>query len=220
MVKELGKSMSGVTSGTERGSEKIPGIERILAAALDILDREGESALRFATIAEHAGVAISVITHHFATRENLIAQLHAHRFRGLAEDDLAIMKQLAKSATNREQFIAGLTAVTASVVATNRVHNRLARIVSVGAIHGRDDLAQDIRHAATRIIDQMTEIVLIAQANDLFDPSVNPRAFATFVQAYALGMIQTDLDENPVPPEAMTEIILRSVETFFTDRQS
>ncbi len=210
-------SLMRVNSHTpECRSGRGAGRERILAAALEILDTQGEAALRFAEIASRADVAVSAITYHFATREGLVAELHAHRFRGLAEDDLAMMKQIATTAATREQLVAGLTSVTAAVVAAGRADNRLARIVSIAAIHGRDDLAEDIRHAATQIIDQMTEIVVIAQSNGLFDPSVDARAFATFVQAYALGMIQTDLDEHPVSAEALTEVILRAADSFFT----
>ncbi len=152
-----------MTAQNERG-----GRARTLEAALEVLEHEGEAALRFTDIAERAGVAI---THPFASREGLVAALHEHRFAGLVADDQGALQRLTEAASDREQFASGIAAVTAGVITTG-------------------------------------------QANGLLDPTVDARALATFVQAYALGMIVADLDETPPPREAIAAVIERAIDAF------
>jgi len=193
------------------------GRERILAAALQMLETQGEAALRFTEIGERAGVAISVITHHFATREGLMAALHAHRFSGLVAGDQQALRSLSDTAADRAQFAAGIAAVTATVVDAARAHTRLTRVVSIGATHGRPELAAQIRRIATGLLDDLTTVVVTGQANGLLDATVDARALATFVQAYALGMVVADLDESPPSRAELAAVIDRAIDAFLTE---
>jgi len=196
------------------------GRERILAAALGVLDTQGEAALRFTDIGRRAGVAISVITHHFATREGLVTALHAHRFAGLVADDQQALQQLTETASDRAQFVAGISAVTAAVVDAARADIRLTRTVSVGATHGRPELTAQVRRTATALLDEMTTVITTGQTNGLLDPTVDARALATFVQAYALGMVIADLDETPTSRDALAAVVERAIDAFLTDRKA
>jgi AcrR family transcriptional regulator len=210
-----------MTRRTRRAnSDKPGGRERIFAAALETLERDGEAALRFTDIAERAGVALSVITHHFATREGLVAALHAHRYAGLVESDLEILRGLVQTVRDRAGAAAGIEAVTRGIVDVARADVRLARIVSIGAIHGRPDLAETVRRTATELLDALTEIIIASQRNGQLDPTVDARALATFLQAYAVGMVVADLDDAPVPRERILAVITRALSVFEVDTES
>jgi len=193
------------------------GRERILAVAMNILEERGEAALRFTEIAEQAHVALSVITHHFGTREGLITELHALRYVGVTRHFHEALQRLVETATTREEFAAGIAAITTANFDPDLAENRLARVVSIGAIHGRPRLAEIIRHEATLLIDRMTRVITTGQARGLIDPDVDPRAVATFIQAYAIGMVETYLDERPAPPDAVVGVVMRAVGVFMTD---
>jgi AcrR family transcriptional regulator len=200
--------------------DKPGGRERIFAAALETLERDGEAALRFTDIAERAGVALSVITHHFATREGLVAALHAHRYAGLVESDLEVLRGLVATVRDRAGAAAGIEAVTRAIVDVARADVRLARIVSIGATHGRPDLAATVRRTATELLDALTDIIIASQRNGQLDPKVDARALATFLQAYAVGMVVADLDEEPVPRERILAVITRALSVFEVDTES
>lgn len=193
------------------------GRERILAAAMETLDRDGEVALRFTDIAERAGVVVSVIPHHFGSREGLVAALHTQRYLGLAAEDQAALLRLAETANDRDEFSAGIAALTAEVVAASRADVRLTRTVSIGATHGRPELGGTIRDTATGLLDALTGAVVTAQANGLVDRGVDARALATFIQAYAMGMIVADLDRTPPERTELVRVIARALEAFLTD---
>ena len=196
------------------------GRERILAAAMAILDERGEAALRFTEIAAHADVAVSVITHHFGTREGLITELHALRYAGVTAHDSDALQHVAETAMTREEFAAGIAAITTAAFEAARARTRLARVVSIGATHGRPELAGMIRAEATRIIDRMTRVITTGQARGLIDPTVEPRAIATFIQAYALGMVEAHLDERPAARDDVVAVIMRAIGVFMTEPES
>jgi hypothetical protein len=74
-----------------------------------------------------------------------------------------------------------------------------------------------VRRTATELLDALTQVITTAQARGLLDRTVDARVFATFVQAYALGMIIADLDETPAPRDELTRFILRALAPFQTD---
>jgi len=189
------------------------GRSRILDAAFAIVDASGETALRFVDVAEQAGVALSVITHHFGTREGLLAAVHARRFAGLVAEDVAQIAVLVGVST-REHILAAANVLTRQVVAEGRAPGRLARVSSIGATHGRPDLAAIIAEEATRLVDRLTEAVRGLQADGFVVDDVDPRAFATFLQAYTLGMVLADLDTSPPPRAAIADVVERAIGAF------
>lgn len=217
MSSAKGRSDSRSGADAEHAEERPGGRERILAAAVEIVGRDGEAGLRFVDVAEQAGVAISAITHHFATREGLLNEVHARRYAGLTEIDLAGAKALAEEARDRAHLEAGISALTDAVVDAARAQVRLDRIVSLGAIHGRPDLAAEVKRTATALIDALAMTITIAQARGLVARRVEPRVLATFIQAYAVGMIVADLDETPVPRAELARFIDQLIFTVLTD---
>ena len=195
--------------------ERSDGRSRILDAAYAIVESSGEAALRFVDVAETAGVALSVITHHFGTREGLVAAVHARRFAGIVAEDVAQIAVLVGAST-REDITAAVTRITQAVLAKDRAAGRLARVSSIGATHGRPELSDVIAEEATRLLDRLAEAVAGLQTDGLLADDVDPRAFATFLQAYTLGMILADLDTTPPARGAIVEVVERAIGAFLT----
>jgi hypothetical protein len=65
--------------------------------------------------------------------------------------------------------------------------------------------------AATQqlLTDAMSDLVRELQERKLIDAAVDPQAFATFVQAYSLGLVLNDVTENPVDQEVWIALIGR-----------
>jgi AcrR family transcriptional regulator len=193
------------------------GRERILAAALETLEQHGEAAIRFADVAERAGVVPSVVAHHFGTREGLLSALHARRYMGLMQEDVAALRAAMEGATSRAEFTAGIAALTAAVVDRSRAAARLDRIAALGAAQHRPELADHIGAIATELLDAMTDVIITGQRLGLVDPTVAPRALATFLHAYGIGMVAADIDATRASQNELVAVITRAVSAFQTD---
>jgi AcrR family transcriptional regulator len=187
--------------------DELPARERILAAAVEIIDEKGEAALRLMDVAARAGITLSLITHYYGTRDNLVAQAHMVRFAGMYQQDTARIAELAASSEDGASFRAALAALTAEVVDRQRDDVRLRRVVSVGAAHGRPQLLEQIGDTAAQLIDAQEEVIRQAQDAGLMRTDLDARAIATFVHAYAFGMVVADLDTRPAAREAIAAVI-------------
>jgi len=67
------------------------------------------------------------------------------------------------------------------------------------------------------LLDGLEVAIIAGQAKGLIDRDVDARAFETFIQAYALGMVVADLDRTPADREAVARLIDRVNRTLLTD---
>jgi len=78
------KATKPQSSGSDQQAD---GRRRILDAAVQILESEGEAALRVLDIARMADVVPGLINHHFGGRDQLVAAAQLERFAGESARD-------------------------------------------------------------------------------------------------------------------------------------
>lgn len=188
-------------------TDETPARERILAAAVEIIDEKGEAALRLMDVAARAGITLSLITHYYGTRDNLVAEAHMVRFEGMYRRDTERISALAASSKDGAGFRNALAALTADVLDRGRDMVRLRRAGSVGAAHGRPKLLEQIGETAAQLLDAQEAAVAQAQQAGLIRTDLSARAIATFVHAYAFGMVIADLDVRPADRDDIAAVI-------------
>jgi AcrR family transcriptional regulator len=191
------------------------GRQRLIQAALDHLRSSSEADLRVTDIARQADVAVGLIRHHFGSRDGLVTAAQQIRLEGAVKTDLEAAKAFIKSAKDAEEFIEGLRRLTEALLDPSRRDVRLSRIAVIGTAHGRPEVREAYAVTIKELIDVLSVIVLQAQASGLIRRDLDARAIATFVQAYALGMILHDFDPEAVDPDRIVEVILAAVRGLF-----
>jgi AcrR family transcriptional regulator len=184
-----------------------PTRQRILMSAVEIIDEHGEAALRLMDVARRAGITLSLITHYFGTRDNLVAEAHTVRFKGLTSADAKKLVRVVGSASTKDEFRAALSALTAEVLDRKRASVRLARISAIGAAYGRPELLTELGDTMSELNDTLTEVITTMQDEGFLRPDIDPRAVATFISAYSLGAVVADLDARPADREQIAQVI-------------
>lgn len=195
---EVGRADVGQASNTR---------QRILAAAVDIIESRGEAALRMADVARRANVAIGLVGHYFGGRDGLVAAAQAERFRGSVVDDLARLNELIADRPSIPNVLASLRSLTRELLGPNRSRERLARIAALGAAHGRPELHEQLGATAGDMLDIFTTIVSMGQDEGYVRRDLDPRAIATLIQGYAIGLVLADIDPRAAPPDALLDVI-------------
>lgn len=199
------------------GDREAPGRQRILEAAMAAIEAEGEAGLRILDIAAEAEVAQGLINHHFGSRDGLVAAAQRERLAGQMERDRERLMRLLGSNPTRAQFVDGIAKLTRDVVRRARRDARLDRAAMVGAAHGRPEYREALGPIVAGLIDGLTHAVSHAQAAGYVRKDLDPRAVATFIQAYAFGIVLSDLDERRVPESALAEVIERALSGILTE---
>lgn len=127
-------------------SETLSSQERILEAALALLDEEGEGGLKIEVLAASAHVAKQSIYHHFRDREGLIIAAQAERYRrNLSDTALATLDAMIQC-VDADDF-AKLLISTGVAAAREGVGRRRERVHSLGSATARPELQAAIRVA-------------------------------------------------------------------------
>ena len=189
--------------------------DAILRAAVEAIEREGESAVRVLEVARVAGYSVRMIYYFFGDREGLIEAARVRQFVGRGMQDVAAIGQLVDQASSFDEFRAGVRRLTEAGTDPSRLEVRLSRASVIGATWKRPRLTEALRAEQERVLGGLQSAIVRAQARGFVDPAVDPRAFAAFMQAYSFGKVTTDLcGQGFVRDDAWVEVVVRVIEAF------
>lgn len=183
------------------------GRRQLLAAAMDVIREQGAPALRMTDVAERAGVSFALIAHHFGSREGLVAAAQRALLRGELSADLDAGRRAVDEATDAAALLDAVHAMTAALLQPTRRDVRTGRTAAIAVAHGSPDGRAMIVDVVTEKLDEVTEVVQHAQARGLVRRDLDSRAIATFLQAYALGLVLADLDGERVSDDKLVTVI-------------
>jgi AcrR family transcriptional regulator len=216
MAKTPSRTKVRAKAASNGDDQQADGRRRILDAAIQILESDGEAALRVLDIARMADVVPGLINHHFGGRDQLVAAAQLERFAGESAKDQDRLRRILDEDPSREDVRAGLRQISGDVVSRRRATKRLSRIAIIGSAHGRPELTDELGEPTSQLIGRMAEIVEVAQQAGHVRADLDARAIATFVQAYGLGFVLADLDPDSPSSEALEQVILAALEGFLT----
>jgi AcrR family transcriptional regulator len=191
------------------------GRQRLLDAAVRMLERDGEASLRMTAIADEAGVAVTLISHHFGSRDGLVAAAQQLRMAGAVAADVQAIEAIYADVDSAQELRQRLAALTAALVSTDRAAMRLSRIAALASAHGRPAVHAALGETVKELLDEFVDLIDRAKRKGLIRNDVDPRALATFVQAYALGLVLADLDPDRADPDELRRVITLAIDGFF-----
>lgn len=198
-------------------AEEVPdGRERLLRAAIRHLEEHGEAELRVTDIAEEADVAIGLIRHHFGSRDGLVATAQVRRIEGATRRDMDASRAALGTAQDIGTLLDRIEVLTHALLERSRSEVRLSRLAAIASAHGRPDAREAIGAVFGDLLDELAAIVREAQERGLARTDLDPRAVATFIQSYSLGLIVHDLDPDPADDEKVVEVIATAARAVLT----
>jgi AcrR family transcriptional regulator len=182
-------------------------VDQLIEATIAALEAHGESGVRLEDIFDSTGVARSSLYHHFGDRDGLIDAARLVQFSRMVDADIASIELLSTVASNAEEFREGLLALTMATQSDERRTNRLRRLSTLGASANRPALAEALAAEQERLTDRLADVVVTAQERGWVRADLDPRALASFVQAYSLGRVVMDIDPSPADHSAWVALV-------------
>lgn len=197
-------------------AERPDGRERLLRAAVRHLETHGEAELRVTEIAEEADVAIGLIRHHFGSRDGLVAAAQIRRIEGATREDVASARAVISTAGSTDDLLARIDGLTRAVIDRTRAEVRLSRFAAIATAHGRPEAREAIGGALGDLLDELAGLIREAQEKGLARSDLDPRAIATFIQSYSLGLIVHDLNADRMDADALVAVIGTALRAVLT----
>lgn len=197
-----------LTGGTAGPSTR----DRLIEAAISILETEGESGIRVERVAALAGFTKPVLYHHLGDREGVIAAAQAVRFQRSLEAGLGAVAELIEASSSAEEFLAAMRAMLRTFTEPAGHERRRFRIEVLGASASRPELRASIVAAGRAYIDRFEMPLRLAEARGWLRPVVPIRDLAQWWVGLILGRHVFEIDPDGFDLaswDAVTDSVLR-----------
>lgn len=161
--------------------EPLSSRDRILAAAIDVIEREGEAALRVDRIAQAAEITKPSIYHFFHDRDGLIVAAQADRYRRSINFGLLSLDFDRVLDCDSQAHFAGLlySAVSSSTSADGVLRRRL-RVQVLGSAVTRPELQKSIEQVHRESIITLAKVFGYGQKRGWVQSNFSPSALAAW----------------------------------------
>lgn len=200
--------MSAPADTAPSGSDTNPAAQRILNAAVDVIDERGEAALRVQDIVRDAGVQVPVLYRHFGNREGLVQAAQLERLRRDLRSEMAVLHATIDTAGSAEEFRTLMDTILARITSPDRRPPRARRVNVIGSTYGRPELVTQVADAQRVAIESIADLLARPVELGWLREGFEPRTFATWLAGTAIGRIVPELDPDRVDVEAYDELWL------------
>lgn len=190
--------------------------DKILHAAITILETDGEVGLRVDRVVEAAGYTKPVLYHHFSDREALLVAAQVERYRWSLDVGMGSLIDSVHGAPSSEEFIDQLVAAIGDFTSPEGRHRRRLRIEILGSAVQRPALHAAIIDANREFVASLGDFLVRARKAGLIAPKRDPRDLAAWWLSVVVGRHVIDVDPDRFDEEEWTAIVLSNVRSLLT----
>lgn len=180
--------------------------EKILEAAITIIESEGEVGVRVDRVVEAAGFTKPVLYHHFADREDLVIAAQAERYRR-SFDDALVALGVFEGATAPDVFLDLVATALGDFTSQEGRRRRRMRAEILGAAVGRPRLHEAITEANRQFVASFGDFLTRARKAGLISPRRDPRDLAAWWLSVVAGRYVIDVDADRLNEDEWTAIV-------------
>lgn len=173
--------------------------QRLINAALTIIDRDGIDGARLRDIVAEAGLTTGSLYWFFKNRRMLINSALAHRY---IERMTAVLEQTRAILDSSDIEIDPLDLAlqeAAQPALAERVTARRERVQVLAAALDDPILASQVAEVSREFTRQIVETIISTQERGLVRRDIDPMAAATMIQAVTVGYAVTDIADDLAP---------------------
>lgn len=170
----------------------------LLETAISLIDEFGPQGFTVETLLEASKISKGSLYHHFHDFSDVIEQAQVARFSRYVDQDIAILVDLLRSATSREDLEKKFALIVQGAGMPGREAARADRAAIVGMARHSKNFADGLSVAQQRVTDVLADIAREMQERGWINKELDAGVLAIFVQAYSLGFILNDIAAEPV----------------------
>lgn len=170
--------------------------ERLIEAAITIIETEGEHGLRLNQVAETVGIATPSIFHFFTDRESLVEAALAEMYWRVLAYGSEYTLALVPTATTAAEFEDLMKTSLAAVTDESFIHRRAMRTSVLGSAVNRPTLRAQLVEMHRRHIQNLMDAIEIGRAKGFLRPAYDPAMIAMFFTAALTGRYYPEIDPD------------------------
>lgn len=186
--------------------------ERMIEAAIAIIEIDGEAGVRVDRIAETAGIAKPSLYHFFKNRDGLIIAAQAERYRRSLQFSLVALNETVRACRSQDEFKMLIRNQIRSFALEEGKRRRRVRIQVLGSAASRPTLRAEIQVAENRSISDFEKVFGVARDRGWITSRFDLETIARWWFGVILGRHLIDDHPDEEISEQWTDITLEAVE--------
>jgi len=170
--------------------------QRLLEAAVEVIDRQGESAVKIRDIAAKAGVTEPSIYHFFGSRNGLLEEAQAFRF-GLGQTEpLQSFADNVGHCNTKTEFLNLVRSSLEGYFDPSAAARRFTRVNVLGSAQTRPELARHVALQQRRLNRTLGDALRIAQSRGYMRSNVDCDILAVWIVGTITGRLFIEIDSE------------------------
>lgn len=199
-----------------RRAETAPHPTRV--ALLDVTKKmiaeHGTDGFTVEMVLSESGISRGSLYHHFDDFPDLVESALIELNRTYVDGSIEVMARALGSATTKEEFLDGVRKVTEFQHSSERLKVRLDRVRMIALCFDSPTFRDKFGEAQADFVDALTDIVHDAQERGWARTDFDPKALATFMSAYNIGLTLNDVSSDPVSAETWNSLVRDVIARF------
>ena len=181
-------------SGDLVTAQRHPTAAALLERALEIIEADGEHAVRVEEISSACGVSITSLYHHFGSREGLIEAAQAERFVRVATANLIAFEAELAAVSDGDDLRALIGRWVADIINTSMASARRARTEILASAFTRPNLRGRVVESQRHYNDVLVGVLESAQRRGVVNPDVPALDIAYCIHGVTFGRVISEVD--------------------------
>lgn len=193
-----------------------PTKELLIQTAIDLIDEFGPQGFTVDVLLEKSKISKGSLYHHFADFGDVIEHAQVERFARSVDEDAKQLVGLLMSSTSAEDLLSKTHLIVSSATNPERAKVRLDRAAIIGGARHSAKFAEALSLEQERLTIAFADMIHELQNRGWVAQDVDPRAAATFIQAYSLGFVLNDISADPITTDAWSKVVESAIRAIFT----
>ena len=192
-----------------------PTKDELIKTVVVLLDHLTPDKITSEKVLEISGISRGSLYHHFQDFGELLELAQVRRYSAYVDKSIEVMTELFSSVKSRDELIAGLRKVSASLHAPELANSRMERLTAISKVMHNPRMAAALGDEQERLTQAIGDLFQDLQLRKLGNPALEPRTAAVLFQAYGLGRVVDDFTMSRVNQENWLYAISLIVENIF-----
>lgn len=192
-----------------------PTRERLIDTVVVMLDGDHPDKINVDDVLLKSGISKGSLYHHFEDFNDLIESALVRRFSRTVDSSIDAITTLVAQATSQQEALDGLHEITIATQAQDRAPMRFERARALGMAGWNPRFQKVLGEEQRRLTEALTDLFRETQHKGWMNGAFDPHAAAVLIQAYTLGQVVNDIDDEPMSRDAWNALIRRLIEQVF-----
>lgn len=190
--------------------------ERLLEAAIKMVEARGEAGIRIDEVVTTAGFTKPVLYHHFGDREGLVIAVQAERYRRSLQYGLNTIIEDVHRCRSANEFVDVLQRWLRSFFSPEGAARRALRIDVLGSAGSRPELRAVVQNMNEAQAEGVASLLRFAQERGWMPLRFNPMTVGIWITGVLLSRHLTEMTPDAFDQAAWDELTLSVVRFLLT----